>query len=366
MAQLAVDHSSQGASGPPSAANDSRAASRLTISARFLLGIYAIVPLCLLIMAADYLFTGGYIRSRLPNSPDTFLFGPLLFGTPHIIASSVILATNVAYLRAYWLRLLLFTVGILLFFGGGNAVIPYVCSVLGVEIGAYEVFLAVVGGWTVLHVIKQQTGLGKGLCRYSGFVYEAWGWTLVAFGSIIYFAFYHGFSPDIAVWIHRLLWVLAAVALALTVYCHTRIPTAMGRLYLWGNALMVLQGGLFYTQGYSFLAILAPRLVHDVTAFAFYVVHDVNRHRTMPQNLLYGLVSKLGLGIVWVCPVVAVLLTFLIGRYMDPLVDFVVGHDLPYRPSFLIVGYLALLHYYTEAFTWRKGSPYRQYVAVTA
>jgi hypothetical protein len=364
MAQTAVDRTrdadGRAETAPPSAGSDSRPPSRLTISARFLLGIYAIVPLCLLVMAVDYLFGGGALRSVLPSSPDSFFIGPLLFGTPHIIASSVILATNGAYLRAYWLRLMLFTVAILLFFGVGSLVIPH----------SYEVFLAVVGAWTVLHVIKQQVGLGKGLCRISGFVYEAWGWTLVVFGSIIYFALYGGFSTETAAWVDRVLWALAALALALTVVCHRRIPTTMGRLYLWGNALMVLQGGLFYAEGYSFLAILAPRLVHDVTAFAFYVVHDVNRHGAKPQNLLYRVASKLGLGIVWVCPAVAVLLTFLIGKYVDPVAQLVVtpllGHQLPYSASFLIVGYLALLHYYTEAFTWRKGSPYRQHVAVTA
>jgi hypothetical protein len=85
---------------------------------------------------------------------------------------------------------------------------------------------------------------------------------------------------------------------------------------------------------------------------------------------LYRLARKLRLGVYWVGPALALLLTYLIGRYIDPLAHLVIapvlGYDLPYAASFLIVGYLGLLHYYTEAFTWRKGSPYRQHVVLTA
>ena len=66
------------------------------------------------------------------------------------------------------------------------------------------------------------------------------------------------------------------------------------------GAVMALQAGLFYAEGYLFLAILGPRLVHDVTAFTFYIVHDMNRHGADPRNHLYRLASKLGLGVFWV------------------------------------------------------------------
>jgi hypothetical protein len=164
--------------------------------------------------------------------------------------------------------------------------------------------------------------------------------------------------------------VLSALVGVLTLACHARITTVVGRSYLWANALMVLQSVLFYAEGYSFLAILGPRLVHDMTAFTFYVTHDVNRHGVKPQNLLYRLASKLGLGIVWVGPVLAVLLTYLIDRFADPVASLwltpVLGYDFPYAASFIIVGYLGMLHYYTEVFTWRQGSPYRQHIAITA
>jgi hypothetical protein len=335
-------------------------ATRLAISNRFLLCLYAIVPICSLAMVCDRLFWHESLFRSLPTSPETFFVVQLLFGTPHIIASSVILFSNRDYVRTYWLRIVLFSLLLLLFFGGGYLFIP----------DHYTVFLAVVGAATILHVIKQQVGVGKGLCRLSSWIYDAWGWTMIVFGSILYFAIYsdHGFSASTKFWVDGILLALAGLIFVLTVMCHLRIKTALGRYYLWANGLMVLQSGMFYAEGYSFLAILAPRLVHDLTAFTFYVVHDVNRHSEKPQNLLYRLANKLGLGIFWVCPAIAVLLTFLIGRFADPLADFVMkpvlGHSFEYPVSFLIVGYLGLLHYYTEVFTWRQGSPYREHVAL--
>jgi hypothetical protein len=152
------------------------------------------------------------------------------------------------------------------------------------------VFLAVVGAATILHVIKQQVGVGKGLCRLSSWIYDAWGWTMIAFGSLLYYSIYSDldFSAATRAWVDSVLVALAALTFVLTVVCHLRIKTALGRFYLWANALMVLQSGLFYAEGYAFLAILGPRLVHDLTAFTFYVAHDVNRHgqQARPGHLL--------------------------------------------------------------------------------
>jgi hypothetical protein len=338
-----------------------RPAARVAISARFLLGIYAIVPICTLVMLWDKLFGNGTLfREDLPSSPESFFIFQLAFGTPHIIASAVILVTNGEYMRAYWPRLLLFSLFLLAFFGVGSLFIPY------------NVFLAIVGAATVLHVIKQQVGVGKGICRLASWVYDAWGWTMIVFGSILYYAVYssHGFSPTIAAWVNGVLIALAILICALTVVCHCKIATAKGRLYLWANALMTLQSGIFYAADYSFLAILGPRLVHDLTAFTFYVAHDVNRHGDTPRNGLYAIASKLRLGIFWVCPVVAIGLTFLIGRYVDPLANMVITPILGYAPtysaSFVVIGYLGMMHYYTEVFTWKHGSPYRQHLAMSA
>ena len=38
----------------------------------------------------------------------------------------------------------------------------------------------------------------------------------------------------------------------------------------------------------------------------------------------------------------------------------------PRRPvSYIFVGYLSMMHYYMEAFTWKTASPYRRYIAMS-
>ncbi|MFL6286645.1 MAG: hypothetical protein ACJ74Q_26200 [Pyrinomonadaceae bacterium] len=355
----ALDAGGRIESATAAAALDSRTVPRVAISSRFLLGIYAVLPLCVLAMFLDQMFWGGSLSRALPKNPQRYFLFQLLFGTPHIVASSVILATNGKYFRAYRMRLVLLTLLILAFFGGGSLFIPN------------GFFLAVVGVVTVIHVLKQQVGVGKGLCRLPGRLYDTWGLTLVVLGSVLYYPLYSDreLSTASADLLRGVLWALAALSVVLTLFCHPRIKTTKGRLYLWANTLMVLLSAMFYARGYPFLAILGPRLVHDLTAFTFYVTHDVNRHGAEPRNVLYRAASRLGLGIFWVCPAVAVLLTYLIVRFADPLVQFitapVLGYSLPHSAGFLLAGYLGLLHYYTEAFTWRQGSPYRRHVALT-
>jgi hypothetical protein len=48
--------------------------------------------------------------------------------------------------------------------------------------------------------------------------------------------------------------------------------------------MLRMVGFYFYSQQYYFLAILVPRLVHDATAYVFYVTHDYNKHHSHPGN----------------------------------------------------------------------------------
>src|SRR5665647_117584 len=74
---------------------------KLTVSFRLLLGLYAIIPLCLFLQMADGWFWNGFLREHLPTKPTHFLLFQILFGTPHILASSILLASNTEYLKFY-------------------------------------------------------------------------------------------------------------------------------------------------------------------------------------------------------------------------------------------------------------------------
>ncbi len=98
---------------------------QLAVSFKLLLGLYSIIPVCLLLQLFDGWFWHGFLQQNLPTSPSHFLLFQILFGTPHIIASAVVLASNTEYLKFYKLKIILMTVAIAIVFGVGSLFIPY-------------------------------------------------------------------------------------------------------------------------------------------------------------------------------------------------------------------------------------------------
>ncbi len=339
---------------PPRAAS-----ARLTLSLRGLLGIYAIIPVCALLFAIDRLALGGAIRDALPRNPDHLFVYGLLFGWPHIVASNLILFGNAEYRRAYRTRVLVASAIIVAFFGVGTVVLPY------------EVLAAVAATITIIHVLKQQIGIGAGAARLAGRLYPLWGWTGIATGVVLYNALYlDGDLDRYAGALDATAYGLAGVVLALAIACDQRITTGLGRAFLWGNTAMILVPVGLHATGYDIFALAVPRIIHDTTAFAFYVAHDHNRHGAAPANPLYRVAARLPGGVYWLAPVLAVAVAFLLERHGDRAFHLVTGGALaasyPQIISLGLLGYLAMLHYYTEAFTWKAGSPYRRFIGMRA
>jgi hypothetical protein len=104
--------------------------------------------------------------------------------------------------------------------------------------------------------------------------------------------------------------------------------------------------------GYGFFAAVMPRVVHDLSAFTFYIAHDTNRNRVERHGLLY---KALGF-------------TRLPAWVLLPSVSVGIGYVLAViTPGSLLqpVALLSLFHYIMEAVTWRRGALHRQSIAVS-
>lgn len=100
------------------------------------------------------------------------------------------------------------------------------------------------------------------------------------------------------------------------------------------------------------LAILLPRAVHDSTAFIIYTNHDTNRNTPVPRHFIYR--ATAGLLPIWLtCILIAILWGALVTYSGQPWV------------IFLVIA-LTLIHYITEAITWKTGSLHRQYLKIRA
>lgn len=329
----------------------------LSVSFKFLLSLYAIVPLCIVAQLIDRYGFGYSLRELLPSSPSHFLLFQILFGTPHIVASNLLLVSHKDYLVVFKKKIIGMTIFIAVFFGIGSLFIPY------------RVLYIITACWTVYHVLKQQHGIAKSVCRLPNWAFYSQLWLSVIAGIFVYMGIFlkNSLTTEQADWVLSLAIVLTALLIASTLSCQRLVPDSFGRWFLWANTLLVVASCYVYSQQYYFLAILMPRLVHDITAYSFYVTHDVNRHAQKPENDLYRLTSACHMPVAVVLPLASFLLTFLLQFYGDEAVNWITQTLFEtqfYKAVTLgFLGYLALMHYYTEAFIWSAGSPLRRFIS---
>ncbi|NOT84892.1 MAG: hypothetical protein HOP02_08980 [Methylococcaceae bacterium] len=326
------------------------------VSYRVLLGLYIIIPLCLLLQGGDDLFFAGALKAALPSSPNHYLIFQLLFGIPHIIASAITLSSNMEYVQFFKTKLLLMTAFIVLFFGVGSLFIPY------------KVLYLITATWTVYHVLKQQHGIARGVYQLPNWAFNALLGLSVSAGVMIYVGIFLKKSFDLsqAALVQNTAAGLCLGLILVTILSQWHIKTRFGKVFLWANTLLVLSSFYLAMQQYYFLAILVPRLVHDSTAFIFYVTHDYNRHQQQPVNFIYRWANCAHIPIFMVLPLLAFGAAFGLQKYGDALISnlslYVFDIEIRKAVTLGIIGYLSLMHYYTESFTWKQGSPYRRYI----
>lgn len=337
--------------------HDSLCDQKQAVSFRLLLGLYAIIPLCLLLQIFDGWFWQDYLRNNLPSSPYHFVLFQILFGTPHIIASNILLVSNPDYLGHYKHHIILITAAIAVAYILGNMLLPY------------RVLYVIVAIWTVYHVLRQQYGIARGVCQLPESVFKVLLMLSVATGVAIYIGIF--LRGDLAA--GEVYWLKHGAALGclllLIAACVNQhyVTTEFGRWFYWSNVALVFASFYLFLQQHYFMAILMPRFVHDATAYAFYVTHDYNKHQRNPQNFIYRYTARCSLHIFVVLPVISFFLAFVLQAYGDDLVNLITRHLLGkefYKVITLgFLGYLALMHYYMEGLTWQKDSPYRKFIA---
>ena len=193
-------------------------ARKLTVSFRVLLSLYAIIPLCFIIQLTDVLYLHGFLRESLPTKPTHFLLFQILFGTPHILASTFLLLGNRDYMEFYRRKLIAMTVAIAVFFGVGSLFIPY------------QAFYVLVAGWTVFHVLKQQQGVARGVCRLPGWAFYLLLVLSVAAGLFVYIGIFLKNSLDAqqTEWIKQIAFGLSVGLVLSGLYCQRYVSSLFG------------------------------------------------------------------------------------------------------------------------------------------
>lgn len=308
-----------------------------TISTRVLLGIYAILPAIVLLMFIDLLFFSGAIKHALPHFPEEILWYMLLFNFPHIIASFFSFADK-EYLMRYKRPLM-----------RGLPLIALAAIALPwLSISATVITLIL---YTMYHNISQQTGIASILMQHRDKWTQAWRWSLILFGLFLYTRIYP--SPlSFAITTHTdsIIIVFLILITLLTIMVTRQSKTLIGKWYGLGTMGIAATGTIALYMGYPIVTITILRIVHDITAFIFYITHDKNRNRETMHNFFYRKILPntrlFPIGI----PLFGILFTYII---QGGGVSTTIG----------IFFFVAVTHFFIEGFMWKAGSPHRANIA---
>ena len=320
------------------------------IAARRLLEVYGVVPLCLLVVAGDYFWGQGRIRSLLPNdwSMRHFVWIAFYINYPHL-AANIYSFFDRRYLAFYKNQLLitLAITGFLVFL-----LQPRISPVL------VSVIFWVV---TAFHVVMQQIGVTRILGFHKGLGFEAWKW-LIVLGQmlthlllVLRLDLVNRYVP--AVSLRQLgnaaLVVFAVLIVAVSAASHFKIHAAKARAAMWFNSVMLLLMMGLYFVGYGFFSIFMVTTVHNLTAFLFYIRHDMNRNHAASPNFSYRPLRALGFP-VWAQSLIwSLVLGYLGIRYAGE------------NAGVLAVSFISYFHYISDGYAWKRGSLHRQFTSVT-
>ena len=303
---------------------------------KLLFAPYVIVLLALITIFTNYLLKLG-LQNIFPTSAEQLLVLGIIFENPHIVASNVMML-NREYLQFYKRKLV---VGLCLIIG---------LSLVLITLFGVKAFLTFFYTWTIYHVIRQQIGIGKMINRESSRIYTIWSWLFLIISLVIAFGVGYFHADTLIVPRQTLLFTLSVLLSLFSVFsviCLMRLENRQGKLFLAANVALVLTAVLALYTGFPLFVILLPRIVHDTTAFIIYINHETNRSTPRRKLFLYRAIPSL--------PIWATLLTF----------SLLWGAALTYSGTWITVWIaigLALVHYLTEAFTWRHGSLHRKYL----
>ncbi|MBP6888360.1 MAG: hypothetical protein KBC21_01535 [Candidatus Pacebacteria bacterium] len=311
----------------------------ITISKNTLLLPYILSFLLLGVALCDMLFFDGFLLSILPVTATGLFLYYIFFEFPHIIASFFMFLEKEyrsAYKVAVYKKLLtLVVLGIIL-------------------LVTHEAFFySAVIIYTLYHVVRQQFGVSKFYGTSEGYLLNGLLVSSVAVGSIAFFSTIVPINGTVlqSTSIVGLLGVLIFILFG---------KESRRNLYLLFFMLSFACSAFLFGMGYILLGLLSIRIVHDITAFIFYGVHNHNRKKD-GHNILFNLpllktVSPLILTVVFALTI-NLFYIYLVSLFRDTI-----------SAAFMLTAIyyiVSVMHYFTESKVWKRGSLARNYIHIT-
>ncbi len=313
---------------------------KINIDRKWLIRIYLIIPLLILITAIDIMF---FHSSLLPYMGITSLLFPLyllFFELPHIIGSffGFFDKDYVVYYRKYftlWIPLFLFFMAILMYINFSLVMLIYIIG-------------------TMYHVIRQQTGITFFFGVKPSNLHKVWSWLGIIVTSFIYIllVFPNFFIVPKNITDTVALILISTFAICGIVYMKLS-PNKQSKLYIAITTFMLICSYILIGINYIFFGFFIMRFVHDITAFYFYITHDVNRNEVSAQNYIYKFLKFLPIPVLVLVPLLSVSISA--GLRQIPLGT---------KALFILIITLGFLHYILESVMWKRDSMHRKQIWV--
>jgi hypothetical protein len=311
-----------------------------TIPRKLFFYVYLILPILTGLVLLDIFYFDFAMKPYLGIETILLPLFVFIFNLPHIVASFFSFLDK-EYVQHYRKHLFLYLPLVLI----ATTLILFENYLLGLVI-----FLVS----DIWHGVKQKVGIALILGARPGFLHTAWTW--IAFvTSAVAFVFIirpSAFPDAVLPYISPTLFIgTVLILLSMLLMIWKSVPKV--RWYIFAVSMLFLLSYFFILAGYVFFAILAFRFVHDVSAFAFYATHDINRAKDGNKNWLYSLFSSVPLPVLILTPMLGLLFAYATRVLTDGIA---IGYT--------IVILLSMSHYYLEAVMWRRGSPHRNNIKV--
>jgi hypothetical protein len=298
-----------------------------------LLYVYIIIPIVAIFLVCDSIFSGLALSRSFPADPHSIQWFTVFFMLPHIFTSAFTFL-DAEYIQHYRRRLI---VSSLLF----------VLLIAVVMVFHFIIpFMLFVSIYTIYHLIGQQTGIASMLAGSRSRIYTVWKWVTFLTLLIIYMAVILGGGMNVLV---RIFPYFCLGYLFFSLFVAFQAPRLIGRYYILATAVMIVFSFLLYVKNLPFFMILIPRFVHDVTAYFFYVTHNMNRNAEKNHSIFSRLRKKIPLPEYLYAPLVGVVCTVIVTVLMRQYIVF-------------LIAFMALFHYHLEGVMWKNGSPHRRYI----
>ena len=312
------------------------------LSKKVLLYPYYPAFLFLFIALCDTFFFNTSIQKILPKDIEQVFIYYALFELPHIIASLFIFGDK--EYRTEYRPILYKNIFI---------VLPLIAlSVVYIPKYFYIVYIC----YTLYHFTHQQFGIAKlyGIkkSRYISFL----KYLFIIVGSLGVISTPGLLLPEILQ--TSILVTLLSVSVYFIVEKHNR-----KNIYLTLYILAFMSASFLFGFGYTFLALLSMRMVHDITAFMFYSSHNYNRKEdkeSQSTNPIFSSKATRSIHPYILTPLLAISINLLYVYLVHASSLYFVAHTLFLSGYF----FLGFLHYNLEGSLWKRDSLARNYIQI--